>query len=113
MVHALPAELRRALAARVTELHAQLRFRVGVAEVDDALEGVALRLVPQAGVSGRDARLGRGAGHLDVDQPGAADGAAAKMHEMPFARHAVDGGVRSEEHTSELQSPDHLVCRLL
>src|SRR5258708_21670624 len=25
-----------------------------------------------------------------------------------------DGGVaRSEEHTSELQSPDHLVCRLL
>src|SRR5258708_18928999 len=33
---------------------------------------------------------------------------------------ALDGGVsrtrhgcRSEEHTSELQSPDHLVCRLL
>src|SRR5258708_15622291 len=24
-----------------------------------------------------------------------------------------DGRVRSEEHTSELQSPDHLVCRLL
>src|SRR5207244_12340958 len=23
------------------------------------------------------------------------------------------GNVRSEEHTSELQSPDHLVCRLL
>src|SRR5258708_23791075 len=23
------------------------------------------------------------------------------------------GAVRSEEHTSELQSPDHLVCRLL
>src|SRR5258708_22733549 len=23
------------------------------------------------------------------------------------------GGPRSEEHTSELQSPDHLVCRLL
>src|SRR5258708_36353046 len=23
------------------------------------------------------------------------------------------GGFRSEEHTSELQSPDHLVCRLL
>src|SRR5207244_5072241 len=26
---------------------------------------------------------------------------------------AVTGVVRSEEHTSELQSPDHLVCRLL
>src|SRR5947208_6266658 len=41
-----------------------------------------------------------------------------------FARHvpddgrvsvgvAVHGAMRSEEHTSELQSPDHLVCRLL
>src|SRR5258708_18609668 len=26
---------------------------------------------------------------------------------------ALDGVMRSEEHTSELQSPDHLVCRLL
>src|SRR5258708_26698143 len=26
---------------------------------------------------------------------------------------AVSSEVRSEEHTSELQSPDHLVCRLL
>src|SRR5258708_22188682 len=30
----------------------------------------------------------------------------------PPAPSAVDS-VRSEEHTSELQSPDHLVCRLL
>src|SRR5258708_27492670 len=27
--------------------------------------------------------------------------------------HAGGLGLRSEEHTSELQSPDHLVCRLL
>src|SRR5947208_4035529 len=27
--------------------------------------------------------------------------------------HALDVELRSEEHTSELQSPDHLVCRLL
>src|SRR5258708_21214666 len=27
--------------------------------------------------------------------------------------HAALGQTRSEEHTSELQSPDHLVCRLL
>src|SRR5258708_21066586 len=26
---------------------------------------------------------------------------------------SISGGDRSEEHTSELQSPDHLVCRLL
>src|SRR5258708_26335839 len=28
-------------------------------------------------------------------------------------QHNVELGLRSEEHTSELQSPDHLVCRLL
>src|SRR5438552_9847296 len=28
-------------------------------------------------------------------------------------RRALDDQMRSEEHTSELQSPDHLVCRLL
>src|SRR5438552_10451115 len=31
---------------------------------------------------------------------------------VPGARE-VQGLMRSEEHTSELQSPDHLVCRLL
>src|SRR5258708_18022928 len=35
---------------------------------------------------------------------------------MPLCRESRTGGIstkRSEEHTSELQSPDHLVCRLL
>src|SRR5258708_29710623 len=30
-----------------------------------------------------------------------------------FVRDALHAELRSEEHTSELQSPDHLVCRLL
>src|SRR5947208_13365913 len=30
-----------------------------------------------------------------------------------FHRRQIPGDLRSEEHTSELQSPDHLVCRLL
>src|SRR5258708_27278211 len=30
-----------------------------------------------------------------------------------LARQAIELLLRSEEHTSELQSPDHLVCRLL
>src|SRR5258708_30210634 len=30
-----------------------------------------------------------------------------------FLRHVLVKAERSEEHTSELQSPDHLVCRLL
>src|SRR5947208_4147078 len=40
-----------------------------------------------------------------------------RLQEQPAAacraRRAREGGERSEEHTSELQSPDHLVCRLL
>src|SRR5258708_8570854 len=32
---------------------------------------------------------------------------------VPLARHPSGIADRSEEHTSELQSPDHLVCRLL
>src|SRR5258708_28344149 len=33
---------------------------------------------------------------------------------VSWRRHALPTGLkRSEEHTSELQSPDHLVCRLL
>src|SRR5258708_36068158 len=32
---------------------------------------------------------------------------------LPAALPGILTGIRSEEHTSELQSPDHLVCRLL
>src|SRR5947208_6186246 len=49
--------------------------------------------------SSRDAPDRRGAG-LPPGRAGAARVAAIR-------------GQRSEEHTSELQSPDHLVCRLL
>src|SRR5690348_18110959 len=34
-------------------------------------------------------------------------------HEDESMEHLLVSGVRSEEHTSELQSPVHLVCRLL
>src|SRR4051794_41674546 len=37
---------------------------------------------------------------------------AVDLHRCGHHRRAHDGG-RSEEHTSELQSPVHLVCRLL
>src|SRR5258708_31982645 len=37
---------------------------------------------------------------------------AQRAREAKVARHPAASG-RSEEHTSELQSPDHLVCRLL
>src|SRR5258708_9230275 len=34
-------------------------------------------------------------------------------HDWYAAAQCLLDGLRSEEHTSELQSPDHLVCRLL
>src|SRR5258708_23066492 len=43
-------------------------------------------------------------GHVD---PGAQNHDAVGDHQPD------QGDLRSEEHTSELQSPDHLVCRLL
>src|SRR5690348_17699857 len=36
-----------------------------------------------------------------------------KLGQLDVAHHADDLEFRSEEHTSELQSPVHLVCRLL
>src|SRR5258708_30370179 len=40
-------------------------------------------------------------------------GAAGSVQRDLDASQLLDMGFRSEEHTSELQSPDHLVCRLL
>src|SRR5438552_8898237 len=34
-------------------------------------------------------------------------------YDRKWLRLDIAAGIRSEEHTSELQSPDHLVCRLL
>src|SRR5258708_18945436 len=50
---------------------------------------------------------------LDAARNIEADAAAKKVTLALPVDHDVPGGVRSEEHTSELQSPDHLVCRLL
>src|SRR5207244_5684322 len=59
----------------------------------------------------RDRRGAVGAGDVERVRVG--------EHRVIVVRRAEDelhdraGGNRSEEHTSELQSPDHLVCRLL
>src|SRR5258708_30899386 len=42
----------------------------------------------------------------------AADGPAPPPPDPPRREQLIEE-IRSEEHTSELQSPDHLVCRLL
>ena len=90
LVHALPHQPGRALAARVPELQAELRRRVGVHEIGDALVRGFLRVVVEAGAAERDARIGRDTHHLGEDEPRATGRAAAEMHEMPVGRHAVD-----------------------
>src|SRR5207244_12633129 len=46
---------------------------------------------------------------IKIVQVGSREAAAVQRHERAQLRRKN----RSEEHTSELQSPDHLVCRLL
>src|SRR5258708_15590523 len=61
---------------------------------------------------GSPAKLAEYLGNIDVAsrEPGAREDAAL----LAFARQREPSmQKRSEEHTSELQSPDHLVCRLL
>src|SRR5258708_14744724 len=74
--------------------------------------------LPISGASGqgeRPAELGQGAatggrsGDAAAKADGRAGGGAAPARPSAFAA----ASPRSEEHTSELQSPDHLVCRLL
>src|SRR5207249_6074584 len=67
------------------------------------------------------AALGRGfAAYLQEKCPGAQSIALGRDHRTSspalareFSRGVREGGVRSEEHTSELQSRFDLVCRLL
>src|SRR3712207_8221939 len=57
-----------------------------------------------------EARVPRlpGVGHVDVCEP-----AAGERVDPPPVRLHPGPGARSEEHTSELQSRQYLVCRLL
>src|SRR5207244_10610472 len=78
-------------------------FRSGLALQDADLHVGELDLAAAVLQRRRRRRLGQadlGAGRVE-QADGLVDTACAKV------------GLRSEEHTSELQSPDHLVCRLL
>src|SRR5690606_40308455 len=61
------------------------------------LSGRAARALAERGPAGQEQAVGR---------------AAVAAHVLPTARIGAGGG-RSEEHTSELQSREKLVCRLL
>src|SRR5207244_12695982 len=64
-----------------------------------------------------ETRRGRPASRSPSPLPGAARPSLRRgrrpCRAPPALRRRMAVGRRSEEHTSELQSPDHLVCRLL
>src|SRR5258708_11577293 len=45
--------------------------------------------------------------------PPLAPGRNVRCENLQYSGEGMEESSRSEEHTSELQSPDHLVCRLL
>src|SRR3712207_8628494 len=71
-----------------------------------------------AGGVARDQRVpARAPDHLEHVPAGAAEDALQLLDDLAVAAHraveALQVAVRSEEHTSELQSRQYLVCRLL
>src|SRR5205807_9052567 len=84
-------------------------FRSGVRTFEQCLESVELRRVERAEI-----RLGK----RTEEQIGFAGAAVPGTVKQPLPANVRIGGrhlprYRSEEHTSELQSPCNLVCRLL
>src|SRR5947208_6217927 len=56
----------------------------------------------------------RGSGDLyRIPQEALIPGGSPIIHKESAGASRLGNAIRSEEHTSELQSPDHLVCRLL
>ena len=88
---AAPWSERRSLPPGVSELDASGRALLPD-ERRDRAEGIALTVVPEAEVVGRDPALRTDGGRFDDDHPDPADGPRAKVNEVPFSRGA---GVRT------------------
>ena len=73
----------------MAQLKANGRIGVLVHMADDALPGALLVVVPQPRAAGRDAGVGRRAGHLGHHQRGAAHCPGRQVHQVVVARHAV------------------------
>jgi len=88
------------LPAGVGELDTCL-LALRVDEVDDALDGGDLPVVPEAGVAGGDAPVGSYGGGLEDGQGGAAEGVRAEMHEVEVGHETVFAGVHAHRRDGE------------
>ena len=88
------------LAAGMRELHAR-DAALRVHEADDACQHLDVIVLPDAEIFRTDAAFGCDRGGFGEDQAGAADGAAAEVHEVPVVGETVGAGVlahRRDEH---------------
>src|SRR5207244_7897544 len=75
-------------------------------------ENFSVRHIRQRGVLGRSTATPSGDRRRKTGRRGTwLDGETGSVSRVEGGRRQIAGN-RSEEHTSELQSPDHLVCRL-
>src|ERR671913_1243923 len=100
----------------MAELEADLRLRIGVDEMNDALPRGDVIVVPHTGATGADPSFGRDASHLGEDEPRAAHGALAVMDEVEIVRRAVDrrihrhrrdGDAVLDLHLAQLERREH------
>src|SRR5690606_40366422 len=98
---------------RPLSLHAALRRRAAGLGAAAVVAGVGDGAGPQ-GAAGEGVGAALGEAATAADAVGRALGeAGAAVGEKAGAAADAAGDVRSEEHTSELQSRENLVCRLL
>ena len=112
LIHLLPAQLRRALPPRVTQLQHQLALRIRMHEVGDPFPPGLMLVRPQPGAARRDPRIRRRARHLGEHQPGPTQRMRRVMHEMPIGRIAVRIGriLRHRRHRDPVL--DHHLAQL-
>jgi len=87
VIVAFPRAIGRGLAARMSDLNS--RHGVALHERGDGRPGLRLRIVPDAGIGGRDAALGRHRARLRDDERSPAHRAGTQMHEVPGVGHAL------------------------
>jgi len=87
-----PRPMGAGLAPSVGQLDASHRA-LGGDKTGDALQRFDLLVVPQAQVLCRDAAIGSHGGGLGENQPGAADGTTAEVHQMPVIGQSIVTGV--------------------